>query len=173
MTKTIAMITAAMILSTSVTAQSNMHVVANAYEQAGCTGGRTKIAAVPVNECINVKTQCRSSSEFEFVCRFLETMTVKNDRDSFRLTCDGGKGMIETWTGENCKDGKFAERVINIPEKTCIQNFKIACSTDPKLAIDSAPPKNDTTNNSTNGTTNNAYKNMQGGILGLLGLLFV
>ena len=160
------MITAAMVLSTSVNAQktgtssakgNEKYVVANAYEEAGCEGKRTDIAAVPTGKCFYAQTECESNKDLAFACAFLDTLTFGRDY-SFTANCNSDGGIeANAWTGENCKDGKFAKRVINIPEKTCIQNqnFKIACSTDPKLAI------------------NNAYKNMQGGILGLLGLLFV
>jgi hypothetical protein len=167
MTKTIAMITAAMVLSTSVNAQktgtssakgNEKYVVANAYEEAGCEGKRTDIAAVPTGKCFYAQTECETNKDLAFACAFLDTLTFGRDV-SFIANCNSD-GAIEAdaWKGSGCKGEKIGGKALSIPIKTCVQDFEMVCSNDPKFVI--------------RGSSNSATSTNVG-ILGFLGLLVI
>ena len=137
MSKTIALITAAIFLSTSVTAQKEMkHVVANGYENSGCSGSTLKTAAIETGKCYDAKKECNSNPDLDFVCQFLENLSLGTDI-SFIASCKGESINAEAWKGAGCNGEKVGgnDGRIPIPTNTCLQDFKLVCSNNPNYQI--------------------------------------
>jgi hypothetical protein len=174
MTQGVSLITAAVVLSMSVTSQG-LYIVTNAYEIAGCGGKLTQKASLSPGICVSAKQECGSNQQLQAACGYLKSLPVGDDI-SFIATCRGQQIVASVFKGAGC-DQSQALGSLPVPVNSCLSDFKFACSDDPNYVI----PNNSSESGASSATPSNtpvsdnlgsySHKNMPGVVLGILGIL--
>ena len=133
--------------------------MANSFEQSGCDGKANQISNINTGQCYYAQEECKTNPSLQPECDFLSKQSIGEELDiSFIASCDGDQISAKAYFGRGCDDPSktFGNTSLVIPSKTCLLNFKLVCSNDPKYEIPTS-----------------GASAITGSMLGLLGLLVV
>ena len=120
------------------------YIVANSYTESGCKGQVSSISSFEAGRCYNYAEE-RCGGNPESVCDYFGTKPLSANI-SFVASCKNGTISFVAYNRKGCNSSPY-NTTINLYNPTCLKDFKLVCSDDPKY--------NSSSSNETNATTSN------------------